>query len=225
MAIVKSYLRQQRYRSLAEGEEVWFDLAKGREERLQAANVTGPEGKHVIGTPIVIHRVGGRNGPRVVGIEEDVGYRRFGRFRRDRRRRAASRDQETQSSAAPDTQVSKQSNEKTTEIRFKSRIVLTQSTMKQARRTVVGITISTLWKSKMALAIVVSAVEDSDVDVAVRQFVIKVQARIEREAERPDFEIRIKSSSSWTVKMSNFQKFLHNPKQGVVKELFENLTF
>uniref|UniRef100_A0A914CJ48 CSD domain-containing protein n=1 Tax=Acrobeloides nanus TaxID=290746 RepID=A0A914CJ48_9BILA len=112
MAIAKSFLRQQRYRSLAEGEEVCFDLAKGREGRLEAANVTGPDGKNVIGTSIVI-RSGGRNGPRVVGIEED--YRRVGRFRRDRRRREHSRDHETQSSTAPDTQTSKQSNETTTE--------------------------------------------------------------------------------------------------------------
>ena len=80
MAIVKSCIHNPRYRSLAEDEEVEFDLAEGRKGRFEAANVTGPGGKNVFGTSIVIHQRGNYGPRHVFGIDED-GYRSFRSYR------------------------------------------------------------------------------------------------------------------------------------------------
>jgi len=47
----QSAIHSSGFRSLAEGEELEYDVEQGHDGRLKASNVTGPKGQHCQGTP------------------------------------------------------------------------------------------------------------------------------------------------------------------------------
>jgi len=97
MGIAKSHIRVPRYRSLADGEEVEFDLVQGR-QGLEAANVGGPNGQEVKGVPVVI--MIGNDKRRLFSEGTDNNNRRTSRSGIPRRRFASTNKADADTSAA-----------------------------------------------------------------------------------------------------------------------------